>query len=387
LFDDSHKDKMTNKKIISIQQPSIPTYRRPFFEKLNQKIGLHLYYGYDGVPSDLPDNIDKHFYRLRIFNFKFFNIKWHSAQTKAVTRNADAVILSWDVQYLTLWLALLKGLLLNKPLILWGHGYSKKDSFLKRKIRNFPAHLVKAIILYDFHTAAKLKEIKSLKKKIFVAPNSLDYRIIQEVKNYWLDDYSALLQFQKKYVIDKTFNIVYIGRIYKENHLEILLNGIKEASSVIKELRLIIIGNDNPYTSELKLISTGLDIADKIIWTGSIYDEHKIAPWMLSSKIFCYPANIGLSLIHAFGYGLPVITDDSYDSHNPEIWALKDGVNGLTYPKNDFKYLARQIIKLYKDEELRNNLSKDALETVKENYNLDKMVDGFLQAINYALKR
>jgi glycosyltransferase involved in cell wall biosynthesis len=378
---------MTNKKIISIQQPSFPTYRKPFFEKLNEKINLHLFYGFDGVPSDLPDNIDKHFYRLRIFNFKYFSVKWHSAQTKAVALKMDAIILSWDVQYLTLWLALLKGFLLNKPLILWGHGYSKKDSFLKRKIRNLPAHLVKAIILYDFHTAEALKEIRSLNKKIFVAPNSLDYRMIQEAKNYWLNDHSALLQFQQKYGIDKTFNIVYIGRIYKENHVEILLNGIKEASAVIKELRLIIIGNDNAHASELKSITTDLGIFDKIIWTGAIYDENKIAPFMLSSKIFCYPENVGLSLIHAFCYGLPAITNDSYGSHNPEIWALKNGVNGLTYPKNDFINLSKQIIKLYRDEELRNKLSTNALDTVKENYNLDKMVDGFLHAINYALKR
>jgi glycosyltransferase involved in cell wall biosynthesis len=59
----------------------------------------------------------------------------------------------------------------------------------------------------------------------------------------------------------------------------------------------------------------------------------------------------------------------------------------LTYPKNDFINLSKQIIKLYRDEELRNKLSTNALDTVKENYNLDKMVDGFLHAINYALKR
>lgn len=381
-------ERFTNKNIkISLQQPSIPTYRRPFFEKLNQKIDLHLYYGYNGVPSDLPDNIDKHFYPLRIFDFKIFNIKWHLAQIKAVTRKNDAIILSWDVQYLTLWLALLKGFLLNKPLILWGHGYSKNDSFLKRKIRNIPAHLVKAIILYDFHTAEGLKKIKGLKNKIFVAPNSLDYRKIQESKNYWLGDNSGLKQFQIENAIDKTYNIIYIGRIYKENHLEILLNGIKEALSEIKELRLIIIGNNNEYTSELKTVAAELGISDKIIWTGAIYDENKIAPWMLSSKIFCYPENVGLSLIHAFGYGLPAITNDLFDSHNPEIWALKDGVNGLVYQKNNYKNLAQQIIKLYKDEDLRKKLSSNALETVKENYNLDKMVEGFIQAINYALKR
>ncbi|AFH49125.1 Glycosyltransferase [Ignavibacterium album JCM 16511] len=350
-------------------------------------INLHLYYGYDGVPSDLPDNIDKHFYHLRIFDVKIFNIKWHSAQIKAVTRNTDAVILSWDVQYLSLWLALLKGFMLKKPLILWGHGYSKKDSPLKRKIRNFPAYLVKAIILYDFHTADELKKIKGLKNKIFIAPNSLDYCKIQEAKNYWLNNYTTLKQFQVQNRIYETYNIIYIGRIYKENHLEILLKAIKEVSLEIKNIKLIIIGKVNDYVNELKSFAFEMGISDKIKWTDAIYDEYSIAPWMLSSNVFCYPENVGLSLIHAFGYGLPAITNNLYFKHGPEIWALKDGINGLTFRKNDFKDLARQIIRLYKDEDLRKKLSNHALETVKENYNLAKMVDGFLKAINYAIKK
>ena len=39
---------------------------------------------------------------------------------------------------------------------------------------------------------------------------------------------------------------------------------------------------------------------------GSIYDEIELAPWFLTADAFVYPENIGLSILHAFGYGLPV---------------------------------------------------------------------------------
>lgn len=229
---------------VNIQQPSIPTYRKDFFDKLNNFVSLRIFFGSEKeIPSEFPFNVDLKYYKLYNLCIGKFQIKWHTAQIAAVRKDTDVVILSWDVRYLTLWLAIFKAKIIKKPLILWGHGYSKNDSFLKRKIRNFPAHLAKAIILYDYHTAEELKKIKRLRNKIFVAPNSLDESKIQYYKSYWLDNHLALKQFQNKYGIDKTFNIIYIGRIYKENQLEILLKGVKEASSEIKGLRLIIIGN------------------------------------------------------------------------------------------------------------------------------------------------
>lgn len=373
--------------IISIQQPSIPTYRKAFFEKLNEKISIHLYYGYDGVPSDLPESVEKNFYPLRIFRLGNLHLKWHTAQLKAVNSSANAAILSWDVQYVSLWLAIIKALILSKPIILWGHGYSKNDNAIKRFIRNLPVPLAKAVILYDFHTAEELKKNIKFKNKIFVAPNSIDQKKITEAKDYWLENSSKLKQFQFDNKIDKTFNIIYIGRIYKENRLEILINAFQKVNSEINNVKLIIIGGLNDYVKGLQLETEKLGIAEYIIWTGAIYDEIAIASWMLSSKLFCYPSNIGLSLMHAFGYGLPAITDHEYQTHNPEIWALVNGLNGLTFPPNDIDALALKLIKLYKDEVLREKLSKNAIITVKENFNIDKMVDGFLQAINYVLKK
>ena len=38
--------------------------------------------------------------------------------------------------------------------------------------------------------------------------------------------------------------------------------------------------------------------------------------------VVCYPVNIGLSLLHAFGFGLPVVTGNDIGSHNPGIETL-----------------------------------------------------------------
>lgn len=372
---------------VCLQQPSLPTYRKAFFEKLNKFVQLCIFYGNDGIPSKLPNNVELRFSPLHLIKIWNKYLKWHTAQIKAVNSETDVSILSWDVQYVTLWLAILKSFMLQKPLILWGHGYSKNDNVIKSSLRNLPAKFAKAIILYDYHTAEVLRNKSNFRNKIFVAPNSIDQQSILNAKEYWLADYSRLKQFQREHKIDGTFNIIYIGRIYKENRLEILINAFQKVIYEIKNVRLIIIGELNSFGKELQLEAKKLGISEYIIWTGAIYNEINIAPWMLSSKLFCYPSNVGLSLMHAFGYGLPAITDNEFKKHGPEIWALVEGYNGLTFTTYDKDALALKIIKLYKDEVMREELSKNALFTIIEKFNLDKMVEGFLQAISYVLEK
>ena len=68
-----------------------------------------------------------------------------------------------------------------------------------------------------------------------------------------------------------------------------------------------------------------------------------IIPYFQNSDIFVYPGGIGLSLVHAYSFGLPVITTDNMDVHGPEIELLKQGVNGDFFTDNDSIDLANKI--------------------------------------------
>jgi glycosyltransferase involved in cell wall biosynthesis len=93
--------------------------------------------------------------------------------------------------------------------------------------------------------------------------------------------------------------------------------------------------------------------------------------------------NIGLSLLHAFGYGLPVVTSDHVKAHNPEIEAFDDGFNGLYYRDGDVESLSQSLERVLIDKPLANKLSDNAKRTVSEKYNLFRMVDGMEAAIRY----
>ncbi len=123
------------------------------------------------------------------------------------------------------------------------------------------------------------------------------------------------------------------------------------------------------------------------MFTGAIYEETALAPWFLSSTVFCYPANMGLSILHAFGYGLPVITSDKVESQNPEIEVFENGRNGMHYRHGDVDDLADKIRHILSDPKLLASLSDGARDTVSETYNIPSMVDGMESAIRYAFQR
>ena len=117
---------------------------------------------------------------------------------------------------------------------------------------------------------------------------------------------------------------------------------------------------------------------------AGIYEEERLAPWFLTSELFVYPGAIGLSLLHAFGYGLPVITHDNLHHQMPEIAALESGRNGLLYREGDAADLARQIRRAGTDESWRRLLAHEARRTVAEVYTLDAMVARFVAAVRCA---
>ena len=102
---------------------------------------------------------------------------------------------------------------------------------------------------------------------------------------------------------------------------------------------------------------------------------------MSMAEVFCYPAHMGLSLLHAFAFGLPVITSDRIDGHGPEIEAFVDHTNGLFYRHGDVDDLASKVLAVLADAGLRRQLGDNATQTVREVYTVKQMVKGMVEAI------
>ncbi|MCG8434316.1 MAG: hypothetical protein MJA83_09825, partial [Gammaproteobacteria bacterium] len=124
---------------VVLQNPSLAKYRIPVYRELAAREGIELavFYGDEsGITNVLPDGFDAELVPLRQWKILGQPLLWHSAQWLAVDRKkADVAILSWNVRFLSLLPALVRGWWNGVPTILWGHGYSQREHPLKLGLR------------------------------------------------------------------------------------------------------------------------------------------------------------------------------------------------------------------------------------------------------------
>lgn len=369
---------------LAIQQPALPAYRVPFFRLLSTVPGLKISVTYGKVGNlanaDASGFVHK-FGRTKIFFAGTpFEVWWDQSQLRLVSQEiCDVVVLGWSSRYLSLVPALLLARLNRVPVILWGHGYSKKSGVFATYCRNSLCRLASAVIVYDEDTQKKLQdEIPHV--KVFAAPNAIDQISIQESRK--LVTPVAYKEFRSNNNLIGRDVVLFVSRLEESNEIEQAIRALVRVSKRRPSVLLVLIGGGTEaYEQSLDNLINELDLGPWVRRVGSIYCEHELAYWFSCAKMFCYPTNIGLSLMHAFGYGLPAVIGDDFSRCNPEIYAFQDGVNGMLYADGDVSALANCLETLLSDDKLQRRLSQGALDTVASVASLDNMVAGFAGAV------
>jgi hypothetical protein len=112
-------------------------------------------------------------------------------------------------------------------------------------------------------------------------------------------------------------------------------------------------------------------------WLGSITDEAMLAPWFLSSQLLVHPSGIGLTLLHAFGYGLPVVTNDDAESQMPEFAAFTPGETGVQFRRGERHSPAKAVCQCLTEDEKRASMARKAKRVAREQYNIMIMAKRF----------
>ena len=245
----------------------------------------------------------------------------------------------------------------NVPVLLWGHGYSKHPHRYKHWYRNLVGREADGVLLYT-HTVADalVRNARFDPSRVFVAQNALDQTPIAQAREAWLAKPRALAEFRTKNRLNPANTLLFVSRLLPENRPHLLLEGFRRLLKTRPDAHLAIIG-EGPDERRLRALASRLGIEPRVRFLGPIFDENALAPWMLSAGLFAYPVNIGLSLMHAFGYGLPTVTSDALHRHGPEIEALVHGVNGLFYHDRDLDHMVHAWRAILNDPLLRARFS------------------------------
>ncbi len=251
------------------------------------------------------------------------------------------------------------------------------------RLRGLLMRQVNAVLLYTDHEATEWRPRLPPTVGVFGAQNALDQsRTSTEVAN-WSED--ALARFRRDHALEDRQVLLFCGRLRTRptTGVDVLLRALARLVDADARYLAVIIGDgdDRPRLQEL---AHRLGMQGHVRWLGAEYDEGENAPWFLSALCFVYPGPIGLSLLHAMGYGLPVITHNDRRRHNPEIAALRHGWNGLEFVDGDVDDLARQVESIGTDPARRRSMASNARTTAMSEFSVENMAERFCAAVMHA---
>jgi glycosyltransferase involved in cell wall biosynthesis len=375
---------------VAIFQPALPKYRIPVFNGIGaaEDIALTLFPSPKLKDSSLPQAEGAESFEVveapMTRSGPFFR---QPAQHEALEKDRfDVVVFSWNARNLDLVKGLDRARELGMGSVLWGHGYSKRERFYRRMLRNRLTRRADAMLTYNNIARDRLIKDGIAADRVFVALNAIDQTEVQAARSHWLDRPEELKAFRVEHDLDDRPSIIFVSRLEADNRVDWLIHGFERALHRVPNARLIIVGG-GPAREELESIARLKGIVAHVTFTGPIYDELALAPYMMTARAFCYPTNIGLSILHAMGYGLPVVTSDATARQNPEIEAHRPERNGLTWKHAQLDDLADVLVRLMTDDDLRDRLGAEAHRTVMEDFSLDRMIEGYLTCIRAVAAR
>jgi glycosyltransferase involved in cell wall biosynthesis len=162
----------------------------------------------------------------------------------------------------------------------------------------------------------------------------------------------------RSYKRGEQFNLIYVGRLQRQKLVDLLVKmmaSIKKLNHNGVPIKLIIVG-DGPERANVEQLIDKLDVRSSIEFAGAVSNE-KIPDYMQRSDVYISTIG-GMAFREAGLYGLPIVT---YDIDWVQGY-LKHEENALTVPAGDYEEMARQVIRLSQDDELRARLSKNMKE-------------------------
>ena len=368
-----------NKLRVAIVTNVIASYRSDFYKRIfsNEKIDVKVFCQQSMPGMDLNtvhDEFKEYIRLVRFISMKKEKLVWQFLPILKLYSSYDTIVFYGNPRVLSnvIFSILLK--VLGKKVIIWGQAHTAGANSIAEKLRLVWWKLFDYIFLYTDNEVEDLRNKGFKTQQMIGMNNGLSQKEIDLVIKKWSKiDLSKWKVNQG--VQDKTI-LLSCARLEIKNCFEQMIPIIKLLVRDDETIVWAVIGKGEQegYLKDL-IKREGLD--NYVLWLGAIYDESELAPWFLSSKLLIHPGAIGLTLLHAFGYGLPVITHNEIKSQMPEIAALNDEVNGLLFKKGDSNSLLKVISKVVSDDKKLKKLSEAAYETAKNNFNTEVMAERF----------
>ncbi len=339
-------------------------YRIPVWNILAQRYDLTVCYSFGNVPQEIP--IKFKFIKLpaRVFAHRFVLQK---DNIRKLAKQYDVVIAYGDISWLKF--STLPWFHHNYKVIFHTIGVSAtyNKAFDEHKewdhIRYFFYSRADALVFYSSYPIEKYKRMGMSPGRLFVAPNTVAV--------------SKLEQSAKK------DSILFIGTLYKEKGIQILLDAYKTLKNKCSLPILNIIGKGPDFEAVSTWINNN-SMQDIIKLHGAIYDIQRKAEFFDRALACISPKQAGLTVLESMGYGVPFVTSKSAITGG-ELFNVHSGEDGVLV--NDDTEFCQVIQDISNNPEKYIEMGKKAIAFYNNHRTPAHMADGFIQAIEYVQKQ
>ncbi|MGI9486513.1 MAG: glycosyltransferase family 4 protein [Geminicoccaceae bacterium] len=377
-----------NRLLVQILLEGLPKYRSVFLNRVKQsgRVNFKLYPAHQ-ADAGLFDKSEAGAFADDIVQptrpateFLGGRFSWHSHfKIDPDLGPDDVIVCAGNPRFLNIYPLTLRARRRGLPVIWWCQGWTPEASPTTTKIRHWlTRHIPDAVMVYTEKEAKAFVGLGFPEDRTFFLNNTIDERLVQAA----IDRVGAadLVDFQEREGVSGRKILIFCSRLTPKTRLLQAIEAVERVRADHPDVLLAVIG-DGALKAEAETKVKALGLAKNVRFLGAMFDEDQLAPWFLSAQCLLYPGPIGLSLLHAFAYGLPVVTHDNLKNQNPEIAALEPDANGLTFRENDVADFASALGRILSGPAFQAALSERARTTAHQDYTMAAMVRNFENAV------
>ncbi|MDA7870456.1 glycosyltransferase family 4 protein [bacterium] len=303
---------------------------------------------------------------VNITQMHFLVWQWGAITNLIRTRPNVLILLGADPHILSSFPLFFLAKILRVKVCWWSHATLAGQGFLGRWLRLFFYQHADGILAYDEAGRLRLEKAgvePSTMTTIWNCLNDADYELSSDSQQTAKDD--------------RTIRVLYIGRLYRDKKMRLLL----KAAAILKDRNVSLVVDivgDGPELAATKEKSAALKLNDVVSFHGAKYDED-LAQFLSNADIGVIPSWAGLSAIQYMAAGIPVITEENRGmNHPPEVSAIIEDETGAFFDFESAESLANTIEATFPKVKI---LSNSCLKLVREQFTPEAVKEAIILGV------
>lgn len=345
-------------------------YRTNVFSVLDNNLDIDFVFG------DKYLDVKKMDYTLlshpvtEVHNIALGPVIWQQNTIRYAFKNYDVFILLGAYLCISSWIIAIIARLRGKKVYFWTHGWYGNEGFCKAVIKKLYYNLATKNLLYGNYARDLMIKQGFDPERLVTIHNSLAYdKQIEQRKKLSISDIYV------RHFENNCPNVIFVGRLTSVKKLDILVAAQKKCADMGCFFNVTFIG-DGEEKHSLQQIVKDFDLNEKVWFYGPSYDEDELSNLIYNADLCVAPGNIGLTAMHAMVYGCPCISHNDFKWQMPEFEAIKEGLTGEFFERNNVDSLALAIKKWFEVHNSdRDNVRNSCFHEIEEQWNPYKQVE------------